>query len=310
MAQRDAATWRPEGILAAAVTPFHDDESLDEERLASHLDYLIEAGIHGIVPIGGSGEYVSLSQSERRRIIEVAIDAVNGRVPVVVGALSSSTREVIEIGTHAAHAGADALLVLPPYYIRPSLAGVLDHFERVHAETGLPIIAYNNPPRTGWAITRDALVELAQLPGIIALKECERDVVSIAAKIAAIGDSIAILSGDDDLAFATFLSGARGAIQATPNLTPHLCLDLYRACMDGDLVRATELQGHMLRLFDARRIPNHPGPLKEMMGMAGRPVGPARRPLLPMTPTERERAAAVVSASAGVLRASRRVASR
>ena len=289
--------FRPSGIIAAVVTPFRVDESLDGDRLCSHVEFLLEAGIHGVVPIGGSGEYVSLSAEERRRVIALTVRAVGGRVPVIAGALAPSTREVLEVGCYAAEAGADALLVLPPYYIRPSLAGVIDHFERAAAETGLPVIAYNNPPRTGWAISPDALAEIAAVPGVVGLKDCDRDVAMIAAKVRRVGDAIAIMAGDDDLVLPALLVGARGAIMAAPNLSPRLCLDLYATYRRGDLEAARSLQDRLLPLVHARKIPNHPGPLKEMMAMAGRPVGPARRPLVPMTPAEREVAAAALAAS-------------
>jgi 4-hydroxy-tetrahydrodipicolinate synthase len=297
MSATESAGFRPSGIFAAVVTPFRADEALDEDRLGSHLEYLLEAGIHGVVPIGGSGEFVSLSMAERFRVIELTVRAVAGRVPVVVGALAPSTHEVLEVGACAARAGADALLVLPPYYIRPSLAGVVDHFARAAAETGLPVVAYNNPPRTGFAIGPAELAEIAAVPGVVAVKDCDRDVAAIAAKVQRVGRSIAILGGDDDLVLPALLAGADGAIMAAPNLSPRLCLDLYAAYRRGDLEASRALQDRLLPLINARKIPNHPGPLKEMMAMAGRSVGRARRPLVPMTASERATAAAALEAA-------------
>ena len=288
--------FRLSGIIAAVVTPFRADESLDEDRLCSHVELLLEAGIQGVVPIGGSGEFVSLSPEERRRVIALTVRTVGGRVPVIAGALAPSTREVLEVGCYAAEAGADALLVLPPYYIRPSLAGVIDHFARAAAETGLPVIAYNNPPRTAWAIGPQELAEIAAVPGVVGLKDCDRDVAMIAAKVQRVGDAIAIMGGDDDLVLPALLVGARGAIMAAPNLSPRLCLAMYEAYRRGNLEAARALQDRLLPLVHARKIPNHPGPLKEMMAMAGHPVGPARRPLMPMTAAEREAAAAALAA--------------
>lgn len=288
---RQSDSYHPSGVIAAVLTPFHEDESLDEKRLEEHLDYLVRSGMHGVMPIGGSGEYVNLSVEERKRVIDVSVAAVGKRIPVIIGALSPSTHEVIEIGRYARKAGADGLLVLPPYYIRPSNDGVVEHFARVVEETGLPVIAYNNPPRAGWAIGFDTLAEIAEIPGVIALKDCDRDVAAIQEKILRLGNRIAILSGDDDLEFATLLSGAPGGIWAQANLTPKLCLDLYQACLDGDLARARDLQATVLALVNVRKLPNHPGPLKEMLAMAGMGVGPARRPLKPMTDPQRSAAA-------------------
>ena len=285
---------RPRGMYVASVTPFRDDESLDLGRLATHLEELVAADVDGVVVLGGSGEYVSVSATEREEIIGCAVHVVAKRVPVVVGALGPSTREALDVAGQARRAGADAMLVLPPYYVRPSAAGVVEHFARVADACGLPVIVYNNPPRAGWAIEMDLLDRLADVPGVVAMKDCDRDVALIAAKIARVGDRLTLLSGDDDLGFATLLSGATGAIWATANLTPRLCRELFDRCAAGDVEGARSLAERLRLLVHVRRIPNHPGPLKEMMAMVGRPVGPARRPLLPMTDPERARVREVI----------------
>ena len=289
-----ASVDRLSGVMAATITPFKEDESLDEERIGSHVELLLEGGIRGIVPIGGSGEYVNLSAEERRRVVRRTIEVVNGRVPVIVGTLAPSTREALDIGMFAARAGANALLVLPPYYIRPSLAGIVDHFARVAGETNLPVIVYNNPPRTNWAMDADALTEIAAVPGVIGVKDCDRDLASISVKIGRVGDQLAILGGDDDLVFSVLLAGGDGAIMATANLAPRLCVELYEACLRGDLATARYLQGRLLPLVHVRHGPNHPGPLRDLMAMVGRPIGPARRPLLGMTNAQRSKAEEVL----------------
>ncbi len=277
------------------MTPFHEDESLDESRLESHLQFLVDSGVHGVMVIGGSGEFVNLTPAERQRVVTIAMQTIGKRVPVIVGALAPSTREVLEIGLHAQREGATALLVLPPYYIKPSMDGVVLHFEKVAQETGLNIIAYNNPGRTGWPISVEQLRTIADIPGVVGLKECDRDVASISLKIAAVGERIAVLSGDDDLGFATLLSGSPGAIWASPNLTPRLCLDLFEACRTGDVKTALALHDRLVQIVSAWLIPNHPGPLKEAMALIGRPVGPSRLPLARMTPAQRDALAATFS---------------
>lgn len=279
--------YKPTGVIAAVVTPFREDESLDEDRLVTHLEYLLKSGVHGLMVTGGSGEYVNLTPAERKRVVTLTMQTVGKRVPVTVGALSPSTREALDLGMHASKEGAAALLLLPPYYIKPSLDGALTHFKTVAQETGLNIIAYNNPGRTGWTIDVDQLRQIAAIPGIVAIKECDRDVASLSLKMAAVGDQIEVLSGDDDLGFATLLSGSRGAIWASPNLNPRLCLDLYEACVAGDVAKALPLHIRLLHLVSSWLIPNHPGPLKEAMAIAGRPVGCARRPLAPMSEAQR-----------------------
>jgi 4-hydroxy-tetrahydrodipicolinate synthase len=283
------------------VTPFREDESLDLDRLAGHLEEMIAAGVNGIVVLGGSGEYVSLSHDERSSVITCATHVVAKRVPLLVGALGPSTREALDVAAQARAGGADGLLVLPPYYIRASNDGVVEHFERVIDASSLPVIVYNNPPRTGWAIEMDLLERLAGVAGVVGLKDCDRDVAQIAAKIALVGDHISILSGDDDLGYATLMSGGPGAIWATPNLAPRLCAQLARACLDGDVRSALPLAERLRQLVHVRRIPNHPGPLKEMMALVGRPVGPARRPLVPMTEAQRTRVRSVLDSLAPVV---------
>ena len=287
--------FRPAGIHAAIVTPFHTDESLDEDRLASHIEFMLDSGVSGIVPIGGCGEYVNLSTSERQRVVQLTVSIINGRVPVIAGALAPSTREVIEMGCFAASAGASALLVLPPYYIRPSLPGIVDHFTRVAETTGLPVIAYNNPPRTAYGLGPEAIAQIAAIPGVVAVKDCDRDLANIALKIERAGERLALLGGDDDLVYWVLLSGAAGAIMASTNLVPRLCVDLYEACARTDIPSALALNRKLLQLVHVRQGPDHPGPLKELMALAGRPVGPARRPLQSMTPQQRSNAIALLT---------------
>jgi 4-hydroxy-tetrahydrodipicolinate synthase len=273
----------PDGVIAACVTPFHEDEALDLDGLGSHIDFMLERGIKGVMVAGGCGEYANLTPEERRQVVTQSVKVVDGRAVVVAGALGPSTREVVELGQHAAREGVDALLVLPPYYIKPSFDGVMKHFETVVRETGLDVIVYNNPGRTGWMLGLEHLRELAGLRGIVALKECERDMASISGKITGLNGRMAVLSGDDDLGFATILHGGTSAIWASPNIAPRLAVDLYEACAARDVGRALPLHNRLLALFTAFMLPNHPGPLKQAMAMAGRPVGPARTPLAPMS---------------------------
>jgi 4-hydroxy-tetrahydrodipicolinate synthase len=292
--------WHPRGVYAACVTPFHPDESLDLGRLGPHVDFMLDAGVRGVMVIGGCGEYANLTPQDRRDVVTEAVRVIDGRVPVVVGALAPSTREVIDIGEHAAGIGAQALLVLPPYYIKPSFDGVLQHFETIVKETGLDVIAYNIPSRTGSSLSISDLRELSDIPGIVALKECERDVASISLKIAALEGKLPVLSGDDDLGFSTLLSGSRGAIWASANLCPKLCVGLYDACVAGDVANALELHNRLNAIFTAWMLPNHPGPLKQAMELVGRPVGPARSPLQPMTSAQHAALKAALEADGNV----------
>jgi 4-hydroxy-tetrahydrodipicolinate synthase len=285
---------KPFGLLAAAVTPFRSDESIDEARLHEHYRYMLDAGVDGLMVVGGCGEYANLTPEERKRVVSLTCEMVAEGTPVVVGALGPSTREVLDLGLHAARAGATALLVLPPYYIKPSLDGVLDHFQTIAAETGLPVIAYNNPGRTGWPIGIAELGQIAELPGVVGLKETERDMASIALKIAAVGDRLDVISGDDDLGFLTLLSGGRGAIWASPNLHPRMSRALYDAGVRGDLANGLRLNLCVSTIMSRWMIPNHPSPLKAAMTMVGRSAGPGRRPLGQLSDAQCEALAAVL----------------
>ena len=194
-------TYTPNGINTALVTPFTSADAFDEAAFRKLIEFQIGAGISGLLVIGGSGEFVSLTPAERQRVVEVAIDQTAKRIPILVGALAPGTREVQATVRHAAKAGADAVLVLPTYYIKASADGVCEHFARVADTASIPIVAYNNTGRTGITLDVGILERLARIPSIVALKECERDLAVVSAKIKAVGDRIAILSGDDDLGF-------------------------------------------------------------------------------------------------------------
>jgi 4-hydroxy-tetrahydrodipicolinate synthase len=290
-----------QGLVAASVTPFGADGALDIPRLREHLGWLIDSGVDGLAVTAGSGEFVSLSPDERETVVREAVGVAAGRLPVVAGVLAPSTPEAVETAVRAARAGASALLVLPPYYLKPSFDGVLGHFRAVADASGLPVVLYNNPGRTGVALGLAELTRLVdEVPGVTGVKDCDRDVASVARKVEALGERIAILSGDDDLGFVILLSGAAGGIWATPNLAPRLCRSLVGACTAGDVARALPLHRRLLALVEAWDRPNHPGPLKELMAMAGRDVGRARPPLAPMRPDERAQAKRALAAAAPV----------
>ena len=247
--------FNPELLIAASVTPFRPDESLDLERLASHIDSMLDAGITGIMAIGGCGEYANLTPKEREKVTRETVRVVDGRVPVIIGALGPSTREALAVGVFAAHAGASTLLVLPPYYVKPSFEGVMQHFKTIAEETGTKVIVYNIPGRTGLDLSLAQLLEIADIPGVVAIKECARDVGAISLKIGGLEGRMAVLSGDDDLGFATLISGASGAIWATPNLAPKLSLDLFTACKRGDTSYALSLHNRLVQIFSAWMLP-------------------------------------------------------
>ncbi len=272
-------TYTPNGICTALVTPFTSADAFDEAAFRKLIEFQIGAGISGLLVIGGSGEFVSLTPAERQRVVEVAIDQTARRVPILVGALAPGTREAQATVRDAAKAGADAVLVLPTYYIKASADGVCEHFARVADTAAIPIVAYNNPGRTGITLDVGILERLARIPSIVALKECERDLAVVSAKITAVGERIAILSGDDDLGFPSFLLGSPGGIFMSANLIPAFHRRLFEAAVNGRTASARKAHFALLPLIEALYTANHPGPLKDAMAFVGHPVGPARAPL-------------------------------
>ncbi|MBS0532168.1 MAG: 4-hydroxy-tetrahydrodipicolinate synthase [Proteobacteria bacterium] len=283
------------GIYTAIVTPFDRNGEIDEATFRSLVDFQVSAGVAGLLVAGGSGEYVSLTVAERKRLVDIALDQAAGRISIIVGSLSPSTGEVQEMARHAAASGAAAVLVLPPYYIKPSAAGVFEHFARVADASPTPIVAYNNTGRTGLTLDVSMLQKLTEIPSIVALKECERDLAIISAKIAAVGDRIATMSGDDDLGFPTFLLGSPGGIFMSSNLIPAFHCKLLDAAKAGDLDTGRRAHYALLPLIEALYTLNHPGPLREAMAFIGRPVGPARSPLQGGTPQALEKAKAALN---------------
>jgi 4-hydroxy-tetrahydrodipicolinate synthase len=271
--------YSPKGVYTAIVTPLTKDDEFDEPTFRKLIDFQVREGAAGLLVIGGSGEFVCVSPAERQKIVDVAVDQTARRIPVIVGALAPGTREVQDTVRYAEKAGADAVLVLPSYYIKASPAGVQEHFARVAGATSLPIVAYNNAGRTGINLDAALLEKLATIPSVVALKECERDLAIISSKIAAVGERIAILSGDDDLGCPTFLLGSPGGIFTTANLVPAFHRGLFEAAASGNVALARKAHYALMPLMDALYTANHPAPLKEAMAFIGHPVGQARSPL-------------------------------
>lgn len=292
--------FTPNGIYTAIVTPFDAKGEFDEPAFRKLVDFQIQSGVAGLLVVGGSGEYVSLTLAERKRVVDVALDQSKRRLPIIVGALSPSTKEVIEISKYADEVKADAVLVLPPYYIKPSADGIVEHFAKVADSVSLPIVAYNNTGRTGLTLDIPILERLAKINSIVALKECERDLAVVASKIKAVGDRIAVMSGDDDLGFPTFLLGSPGGIFMTANLVPEFHRKLFEATMKGELVVARKAHYALLALVEALYTANHPGPLKNAMAFVGHSVGSAGVPLQNGTKENLARAEAALKAIAAV----------
>lgn len=276
-----------EGVMTAVVTPFRGG-AIDEKALRALVERQIEAGIDGIVPCGSTGESATLSHDEHDRVIEIVVDAVAGRVPVVAGTGSNNTEEAIRLTRHAKEAGASGALLISPYYNKPTQAGLVAHYEAIALAAELPLIVYNIPGRTASNILPATLARLAHIEYVVGVKESCGDIDQIAHVVAQCPDDFAVLSGDDALTLPLMSVGGDGVISTTANVAPAEMIELVRAFARGDVARALEIHQRLLPLFDALFCETNPIPVKaalELMGLVGPEI---RLPLTPITQPSRD----------------------
>lgn len=271
--------FKPQGILPALVTPFTDDgKKVNEEALRSLVARCIELGVSGVVPCGTTGEFVNLTIEERKRVIDVVIDEVNGKVAVVAGTGASGTDQAIEMTKYAKDAGADAALIVTPYYLKPTDRGIYEHYDAIASQVDLPIILYNIPQVTGLPLPWQMVEDLAQIPNIVAVKDSSGQLSFILAVLEKVRDKINVLCGHDEVVVGALAAGCSGAILASANFMPDVWVQVYNAIQKGDLQTARELQYKVQKIA---RIIAKSGPVgtKEALNMMGLKVGPVRLPL-------------------------------
>jgi 4-hydroxy-tetrahydrodipicolinate synthase len=276
------------GVLTALVTPFRDD-AVDERALIELVERQIAAGVDGLVPCGSTGESATLSHAEHRRVVEVVVAAARGRVQVIAGTGSNSTREAIELTRHAKEAGADGALLISPYYNKPTQAGIVAHYAAIARETGLPLLVYNIPGRTASNILPETLAQLADIEQVVGVKEASGDVAQISRAIAATPEGFSVLSGDDALTLPVLALGGDGVISTTSNVAPSEMVELVRAFRAGDLARARDVHYRLLPLFGALFAETNPIPVKAALALAGLIRDEIRLPLTALTEPSRER---------------------
>jgi 4-hydroxy-tetrahydrodipicolinate synthase len=281
---------RLEGTFTALVTPFRPDGSLDLDALSGLVEWQIESGVDGLVPCGSTGEAATLSHAEHKQVVRHVVDVARRRVPVVAGTGSNSTAEAIELTRAAREAGADAALLISPYYNRPTQEGIFQHFRAIAAETALPLIPYNIPGRTASRIEPATLARLSRVPGIVGVKEAGGDLTLTAQTILDSASGFSVLSGDDALTLPMLAIGARGAISTVSNVAPSETSEITRAFRHGDLEKARAAYYRVLPLMIALFIETNPIPLKAALAALGRiPCGRLRLPLTEISPAARER---------------------
>jgi len=277
-----------EGSIVAMVTPFRDGK-VDEAKIRELVEFHVKNGTDAIVPCGTTGESPTLSHAEHKRVVEVTIAAAAGRVPVIAGTGSNSTAEAIELTQHAKKAGADGVLMVCPYYNKPTQAGLIAHYKAVAAAVDIPIIMYNIPGRTGVNMLTETVAALAELPNIVGMKEASGSLEQMTEVISLCGDRLTVVSGDDTLTLPLMAVGGKGVISVVANIVPKETAEMTRAALNGDWKRAKELHLRLFPLCKAMFYETNPIPVKTAMQLLGRLNGELRLPLCPMSQANRDK---------------------
>ena len=275
---------RIEGAITAMVTPFAESGGLDIEGLKRNVKFQIDNGISGLVPLGTTGESPTISDEERETVIKTVVAAAAGKVPVIVGTGTNSTEHSIELSKQAEELGADAVLIVSPYYNKPTQEGLYRHFKAIADSIKIPVVVYNIQGRTGVNIETATLARMAQVPNIIAVKEASGNLAQMMDVLEQLPKTFSVVSGDDNMTLPLMALGGRGVISVVSSLIPRKVSDMCAAASKGDVATARRLHFEMLPLFKAAFIETNPIPIKAAMSMAGLPAGPVRMPLCEMQP--------------------------
>ncbi len=276
------------GSIVAIVTPFKDGK-VDEESYRQLIEFQIENGTSAIVPCGTTGESATLNVKEHARVIDIAVEAVNKRVPVIAGTGGNSTSEAIELTEHAKKVGADATLQVTPYYNKPTQEGLYQHFKAIAKAVPLPQVLYNVPGRTSVNMLPETVVRLAELPEVVAIKEASGNIGQMADIVRLAGDKITLLSGDDNLTLPVLSIGGAGVVSVVANIVPRDTADLVKAWEEGRIDEAKELFYKLLPLCQAMFFETNPIPVKTSLGLMGKIQDEMRLPLYPMAPANLEK---------------------
>jgi 4-hydroxy-tetrahydrodipicolinate synthase len=283
------------GSLVALITPMREDGSIDEKAYAEFVDWQIKEGTHAVVPVGTTGESPTMSHAEHRRVVEIAIEVSKGRVPVIAGAGSNSTEEAIALTRHAKEAGADAALIVTPYYNKPTQEGMFLHFTAIADAVDLPIIIYNIPPRSVVDMSVETMARLAKHRNIVGVKDATANLARPLHTRRACGDDFCQLSGEDHTALSFNAAGGVGCISVTANVAPRLCGEMQTAWSEGRLKEAMAIQNRLVPLHDALFSETSPAPVKYAASLLGRTSERCRLPLAPIMEATRVRVKAAMA---------------
>ncbi|MBI0582997.1 MAG: 4-hydroxy-tetrahydrodipicolinate synthase [Methanomassiliicoccus sp.] len=282
------------GCATAIITPMLKDGAVDEEGLRELVRFQEESGIRVLVPCGSTGESATLDHDEHLKVIGIVIDEAK-RSKIVAGTGSNSTKEAIHLTKGAKDLGADGALSVTPYYNRPTQAGIVKHFQAIDAAVDIPTIVYNIPSRTGSNITAATMLQLAELPSIVGVKEASGDINQIATIVSKAPKDFCVLSGDDAMTLPAMAMGGKGVISVASNIVPGTMLALVKAMLDGDIKEARRINDGLLPLLSVLFIETNPIPVKTAVRLMGKPAGPFRLPLCEMSPEHLNALKAVLS---------------
>ena len=277
------------GYITALITPFTAEGDIDKPALKKLVDRQIEQGISGIVPVGTTGESPALSHEEHHGVVQEVIAAAKGRVPVIAGAGSNSTAEAVSLTRHAEKAGADAALVVTPYYNKPTQSGLYAHYKAIHDASDIPIIIYNIPGRSIVDMEPETMAKLAELPRIAGVKDATGDLVRPAQTAIACGPDFCQLSGEDATVIPFLAQGGHGCISVSSNIAPGLCVRLYTAWAEADRDTMTELNLKLMALHDVLFCESSPGPVKYAASLLGLCRADMRLPMVAISETSKQR---------------------
>lgn len=284
------------GSIPALITPFANGK-VDEQAFQDLVDWQIKQGSHGVVPCGTTGESPTLSHEEDMRVTALCVEAANGRVPVIAGAGSNNTAEAIQLSQAAKDAGADAVLIVTPYYNKPTQDGLFAHYKAIHDAVEIPILIYNIPGRCIVDMSVETMARLAELPNIIGVKDATADLSRPARTRGAIGPDFVQLSGEDATIVPFLAQGGHGCISVTANVAPRACADLHEAWQRGDFDRVEQINDRLMPLHGALFVESSPAPVKYAASLLGVAQNRLRLPLVPVKPeTEKKVHAAMVHA--------------